>query len=163
MIDAGYTNQAGEKVIAIDLLRSRLGVRMKIRIHPDIEDFFKRWGGGGQTGNEFGRLWQPFTVGDKLQYWTFAPTKAKEDGFYLHTTGGPLILEDGTTNLSMLRIVGASQGVDFIYDAVMSKSEMEKVAAKLRKAAERFYLEYIQPVHMQIFVGVRDMRVEPRA
>lgn len=167
MIDAGYTNQAGEKVIAIDLLRSRMGVRMKVRVHPDIEEFFKRWGGGGQTSNEFGRFWQPFIPTDKLQYWSYnTGNKDREEGFCLHTSGGPLVLEDGSANLAMLRIVGASRGVDFIYDAVMSKSEMERVATKLRKASERFYLEYIQPVHMQIFVGVRDMRIhttEPQA
>lgn len=165
MIEVGYTNRAGERVISIDLLRRRQGsegLRVKVMVADEIEEFFKRWGGGAQTGMEFGRLWKPRNPADRLTLWTYSrpPTTGHEqrDDFSLIHSGGPLITEDGEPNLSMLRIVGASKGVDFLYDSVMGTTEMEAVAGRMRKACERFYLEYIQSVHMRVLVSVDDVR-----
>ena len=155
MVDAGFVNQAGQRVIAVDLLRHRKGIRVKVRIDPEIEAFFQQWSGGAQEGPVFGRNWKAFKDGEKLAFWSFGE-RTPDEGFSLQHTGGHFFTEQDVVNISFLRLVGASSGIEFIHEGVMGRSEMEKIGEKLRRAFGRFYTEYIQPVHIQ--VSVRDMQ-----
>ena len=157
-MDAGITTMAGVKVIDIILRRHKLGIKVKVKIAPEIEEFFKQWGGGVQEAPRFGRLWK-HKSNDKLLVWSFDANlqRDEEASYSIVHTGGPLRTDVGTVNISFLRLVGAVEGTSFIYDAVVSKQELEKLATRIRKAAESFYTDYIQQVNMNIFVGIREL------
>ena len=160
MIDAG-TSGPGERVIDINLQRHKLGVKVKVRVTPDVEEFFQRWGGGASEPPSHGRMWKTLKEGDKLTLWSLETPIQDEDMTYsLFQTGSSLQSDQGLVNLSFIRLVGAVDGKEFICDSVMSRAELERIATKMRRAAEHFYTEYIQPVHFNIFVGVRDMTRE---
>ena len=159
MMDAGIVNAQGVKVIDISLQRHKRGVKVTVRITPEVEEFFKRWGGGVVEAPHH-RLWKTLNDTDeKLALWSFETALQGEDMNYsLFHTGSGFYTEHGTVNLSFIRLVGAVEGREFICDTVMSRGELDKIANRLRKAAEHFYSEFIQPVHMNIFVGVRDLQ-----
>jgi len=158
MVDAGLVTASGERVIDIILQRHREGVRVRVKVKPEVEDFFKRWGGGATEAPSHGRMWKSLS-GEKLTLWSFETPLNGDDNmtYSLFHTGTGFHTDHGNVNLSFIRLVGAVEGKEFICDTVMSRTELDKVAAKLRRAAEHFYTEYIQPVHLNIFVGVRDI------
>ena|SRR3990167_5865053 len=158
MLDASIMNAAGHRVIDISLQRHKKGVKVSVQVTPEIEEFFKRWGGGVAELPGYGRLWE--AVGDeRLSIWSFeAPVHNEDMNYSLFHTGGPFKVDGVLINLSFIRLVGASESPkEFICSTVMSKGELEKIASQLRRAAEHFYTEYIQPVNLNIFVGVRDI------
>lgn len=153
-------NSIGTRVIDISLFRSRRGIKVSVKVDPEIEAFFQQWGGGIKERPSYQRLWVPVQKdANPVLVWSYEVTSEMHPrGYNLFHTGGALMDETGNVNLSILRIIGAGEGVTFICESVMSTSELEAVALKLRKAAEQFYSEYVQPVHLNIFVGVRDVR-----
>lgn len=158
-MDAVVTNNVGERVIDISLKRHRAGVRVMVKITPEVEAFFQRWGGGVVETATHGRLWNQLGT-ERLTFWSLNTDFLgghDEPNYSLYHTGSGLRLDSGLVNLSFIRLCGAMDGKQFLCDAVMSRSEMEKIAAQLRKASEHFYTEYIQKVHLNIFVGVRDV------
>ena len=145
--------------IDIRLRRHQNGVRVFVKVLPVVEEFFRRWGGGESEGPG-GRLWQPMGS-EKLQFWAFDSTREFNDQNYsLFHTGRPLWIDDGIVNLSMLRLVGASEGAKFMIDAVISRPELDRISARLVKAAESFYADYIQTVDIGICVSVRDLTLD---
>lgn len=149
----------GQRAFDVNLRRHREGIKVEVKIASEMEAFFEQWGGGGQEGLSHGLSWKGVS-GEKLTFWTFETTMPRVDvpeTYSLFNTGASLLLGDGMVNLSFIRLVGASTGREFICDCVMSRNELERVAAKMRRAAELFYTEFIQPVHLNVFVGVRDV------
>lgn len=159
MLDAGITNAAGDQVITIDLIRHRMGVKVKVHVAHHVEEFFKHWGGGVSGPPSAGRIWQVVHPQDPpLRVWSFdvAVNADESQPYSLFHTGSGFITDHGTINLSFIRLVGASEGRSLIVDTVVSRTELERIALRLRKAEEQFYAEYIQSVHLSIFVGVKD-------
>ena len=94
-------------------------------------------------------------------YRAFDPAQTFNDHNYsLFHTGRPLWIDDGIVNLSMLRIVGATEGAKFMIDAVISRPELDRISTGLVKAAESFYADYIQTVDIGICVSVRDLTLD---
>jgi hypothetical protein len=152
MVEAGFT-----KAIKINLKRHKRGVRVHVKVTPDVEEFFRHWGGDNTEGPSYGRLWKSLVDGEKLTLWSFdAPMRSDGATYSLAHTGHSFYTDQGHINLSMLRLVGASDGRSFIVESVMSRPELERIAARINKASEQFYMDYIQPVNLEIYVGVRD-------
>ena len=78
--------------------------------------------------------------------------------YNIHATGRELLLDDNVINLSFLRLVGATDGVEFIIETLTSYEQLKKLAEQCRKAAEAFYTEYIQSVGVRISVSVDEVR-----
>lgn len=162
-MEAGLINN-GETVIQVALRRCKDGVRVHVKVVPDVEDFFRHWGGGQQDNIiNFGRTWLPYNsdtgraVSDgsrALNIWSFGQTKPmdKESRSLWHP-GRPLT-HDGLVNISFLRIVGISapEGLSFVSDELMSRSELEIVTSKVERSLAWFYREYINPVNMSVNV-----------
>jgi hypothetical protein len=149
--------------VQCNLQRHKAGVKVRIKVIPEVEEFFKQWGGGIEQAPLHGRLWSAVD-GKPLKLWSF---ETEADGpFSLHKAGTKLIDNyDGPEiiNISFLRLVGASEGNgrEFIVECVMSTEEMEKIANKIVKAGEHFYLNYIRPVNISCYVGVVDYSKVP--
>lgn len=147
-----------DDAIIIKLYRSRVGVNVGIKVDPIVEEFFRKWGGGGQDDvRAVGahRMWRgPDGQVTPLRIWTFQNREEEDAGYTLFQPGGPLMTESNIVNMSFLRLVGASEpgGVEFTCDMVISRAELDRIAQRVRRASEMFYAEYIQPVGMRIRV-----------
>lgn len=149
---------SAQRVINIFLKRDRQGIKVRFRVSPEVEAFFRENGGGLEEGPAAGRLWSGLNKEQKLSFWTFGQRLARDnEGYSLNHTGAALFNEMGGVNLSFIRMVGATEWKDFVCDGVMSQTELNRIADQLRRASTHFYMEYIQPVHLNVFVGVRDV------
>lgn len=145
--------------IIVNLRRDRHGITVMVKTTPEIEEFFKHWGSGAAEGTMFGRLWKnPDDPTKKVLVWSFEPpysTREGEASYSLIHTGQGLMTEFGSVNLSFLRLVGSSEGVTVSIETMISREELDRVCAKLKKAIGDFYRDYIQTLNMQIYVGVK--------
>ena len=156
MIEAVTQNRA----VDIRLRRNNQGVKVMVRVVPEVEEFFKRWGGGIAEAPTFGRLWKGLPD-EKLLVWSYDGGRMADGQQYsLSHTGGSFFTENGHVNLSFLRLIGASDGREFMLDTVMSKPELDRIGARLVRASEQFYVDFIQPVDLNIYVAVRDLYAE---
>lgn len=158
MVEAGTINKA----VNIQLKRHKRGIKVKVQVWPEIEDFFKEWGGGASETARYGRLWKPAVEGgETIRLWSFDDVlrQSEETSYNLLNTGAGFFNEYGHINISFLRLVGASEpeGRSFIIEQVISRQELEKIGARVTKAAEQFYTNYIQSVNLSLYVGVMDM------
>jgi hypothetical protein len=149
----------GQRAIDISLIRHKDGIKVRVKVTPEVEAFFKNIGGGVTDTPRHGRLWRSLIDGHKLTMWAFERPINADLPYNLFHGGTDLINEMGNVNMSFVRLCGASEegGREFVCDTVMSRSELDSIALKMRKAAEHLYTEFIQPVHLNIFVGVRDL------
>ena len=150
-----------EKAIDVHLGRHTKGIYVKVKVFPEVEEFFKQWGGGVKMPPMHHRLWKTVNQNDgPLELWSFEKRLTQSSEKYdIISTGAGLISEStGYPNLSFIRLVGASEGEgrEFIIESVISNPELESLSNRIGKAAERFYLEYIHPIHMRVYVGVLD-------
>lgn len=144
------------------LRRHKMGIKVKVRVKPEIEEFFRQWGGGVEIPPTHGRLWR--ALDDKpITLWSFE--EPLKDGRYDLVSAGASLLNsyEGTPNLSFLRIVGASgpEGREFIVESVASTEEIERISNKIGRAGDQFYLDYIRPVNINIYVGTMDASRHP--
>lgn len=157
-----------ETAIHISVRRTWDGVLVHAKVHPIVEQFFERWSGGAQDiVQNFGRQWKAIGGGVLPTAWKFRDPDTEDRGSYtIHTLGGPLILDEdgpsGIINISFLRLVGASQesGITIVIDTLISKKRISEISAKLFKAVEAFYADYLQPLYFGVdaVVKVREGR-----
>lgn len=146
------------RAIDIWLRRDPRGIRVGLKVMGEIEEFFKHWGGGVEQSPSHGRFWKPIDPQHPLRIWSFeTSTDGGPDEFGLIQSGGPLINSlNGQVNLAFIRLVGASEGVEFIVESPISTPEMDRLASKLTKTAQSFYINHIRPININCFVGVYD-------
>lgn len=146
--------------------RDKRGIKVRIEIIAEIEEFFKKWGGGLEEGPTAGRLWKP--VGDQpIKLWSFEMADDDNPAVgNLFRTGCALMDYNISrpVNISFLRMVGASEpgGREFIIETPMSTAAIEKVSPQIVKAATQFYQEYIKPVNINLYVGIADYSAVPK-
>jgi hypothetical protein len=132
-----------------------------VRVLPEIEEFFRQWGGGIQESPMHGRVWKSSKTGEPIRLWSFETRLPSIDGadYNIIHTGTPLVNEMGQVNLSFLRLVGASNpdGQRFIIEQVISNKELTRMGERISRASEAFYLDFIRPVKLNVFVGMMDM------
>ena len=154
MIPADLTVN-NESIIRTRFRRHRDGVQVFLKVAPEVEDFFRHW---SMDSNDdvisFGRHWMP-SPGGRLFVWrTPIEQDRYEDGggFSLTHPSRPLRV-DGRVNISFLRLVGASEGVTFITEDLMSKTEIEAMAERVKRAQARFYQEYLKPLEVDVIIS----------
>lgn len=154
MVEAGTSNNA----IEIGLRRAQGGIKITVKVWPEVEAFFERWSGGLYEKPSHGRLWKPLKDSELTPLWslgisTLAPGPTRP--FSLLHTGCGLITDAGHPNISFLRMVGASRAEQsFLIEAVISRGELTQMGQRLSEASHMFYQEYLQPVNIRAFVGV---------
>jgi hypothetical protein len=149
-----------DRAVSCFLRRCKEGIRVKVKVIPEIEDFFKQWGGEIQQAPAYGRSWLPIPGNDApLRLWNFEQRLEDRSDYSLIHSGLPLVVERDAVNVSFLRLVGASEGEgrEFIIQSVMGRSELERIASRIVRAGEHFYINYIQPVNLHAYVAVVDI------
>lgn len=147
----------------IKLRRGRDGIHLNIRVSPDVEGFFRKWSGEiHDPVYTFGRMWS----GENLRVWGFRPPN--ENGmeninpnpYTLGFVGGGLTTEEGTINLSFLRLVGASEGegISLNLDTVMSFSALDRITQRMTHAIRSFYIDYLQPAEFESILESKTRR-----
>ena len=147
-------------VIAVGLRRTKEGIRVDVKVDPSVEAFFQHWGGDLRVDvGQLGRMWLPLQGRNApLQVWHVMPSIGAGDGggFDLFQVGQPLSssLGLGGTNISFLRLVGASsaEGAAFVIADVISRDGLSQLAEGLRRAAGRFYEQFLKPAAVQVDV-----------
>lgn len=167
-MDEGVTElvvKGGETYMDAFLKRSRLGVSIKVTLHPIIEDFMRTLGNGSvQNVLEYGRYWTP--VGrDKLLVYALihdpgVMVSNSRTSYYINRPGSALqgtndILGGGgdeSVNLSFIRLVGASdeKGVTFAIKGVFSEAAIQGMARSIGNGLRAFCADYIKPVSCNV-------------
>lgn len=145
------------EVINILLRRTKEGVQVDVRVSPEVEEFFRRWGGGRREDTRAvgGRYWKD-NANQPLLFWVIAGG-VNQRGYMLNSPGSPLISEDDgdTPNISFLQLEGASNGRSFTCDQVLSLKELERLRGKIGQACGTFYNDYIKPANMQVVISTK--------
>ena len=155
MIEAGTT---GSDAIDIIIGRHRNGIKLLVKVWPEVEAFFQKWSAGLVERPTAGRLWTPLHPDQPISLWALnianlAPNAARPYSL-LHTGSGLSV--DHYPNISFLRLQGASQpeGRGIIVEAVMGRSEIPPLAQRISDACNMFYAEYLQDITMRAVVTV---------
>jgi hypothetical protein len=136
--------QAVNRSVDCWLSRHKSGIKVSVKVVPEVENFFKQWGGGLEEGPAHGRLWRP--ADDKpIRLWSF-DTNLKDENLQYD------LMKTGTN------LVGASEpgGRAFILEAPISYPELERIAQRITRVSEQFFLNYVQPVNINVYVGTVD-------
>lgn len=179
-MEAITQNDQREGVIETFLRRTKDGVRVNIKADPEVEDYIRNLSSGIVEGvRVFGRDWiqppQPPTASvpmlnsdgsvtqgppiqaEHLRVYTFPWGENQDElihpcSFNLSFAGRPLRLPNGRANLNFLRLVGISrpEGVTFIWNALLSLTELERLHDQVSRGQDRFYNEYLRPADMKI-------------
>lgn len=160
------TTSATEDVISAYLRRTKDGLRVDVKVHPDVEHYFNNLSHGQHENvRAYGKNWAPIdkvdgSQGEALRVWVFNWPQGHEDFLNpgtMHQPGGTPRLENGRVNISFLRLVGASrpEGVSFIWNAMLGDEELRRLASQFHRAQERFYTEFVKPTEVEIAVERR--------
>lgn len=143
-------------LVSLVLRRDSQGLRLRFRVAPEIEQFFRDLSGGTSGGVSHGRSWVS-PSGQKMMFWGLDKELGEgEDGqrHYNYTVVplGTELLGD-SPNISFLRMVGASeQWQEFRINRPVSSPELERTAKRLQTAIERFYGDYLQQTGIAITI-----------
>lgn len=170
----------GETVLQFTLSRHQIGLAMRVKAHPLIEDFIRSMSGPEVSTLDVkasGRHWHPLMFDSKevdgklvkvpkvLTAYRFTSTPAKEQGFTLDYLGSPLIInpaEDGPrtplVNLSWLRLVGISEGlgITFGVKGVQSYDAMVIMKDQIAEGMKVFYTKYLKPADLTVTIATQE-------
>jgi hypothetical protein len=169
--------KGGDKPITAELYRAGIGLRINVRCHPVIEEFFQRSQGLDSPQMEdvgaYGRHWERPKGSDAttdLQVYSIPKelTGVFNVGpgaqYRLDRPGSPLFVDDGLTrgtrllNLSFLRLVGTSEGngITFYIAGVYSEDTLDELDRLITLATREIYKQFMKPVKITITQEVRE-------
>lgn len=153
-------------VISTRLQRHKNGLLLKVKVAPEVEEFFKSFGQAAENVRDYGAAWldpkdkpgEPAKV--PLKAWCY---RTNGNTMYDMESLGQLlqVVNRGRgiqlTNISFLRLVGASSddGVSIVIDTIISFSEMKRLSDEITQACANFYGDYIKPVNFDTFIDSR--------
>lgn len=163
-MDTVELNKRGESVMIASLLRVKEGLKITIKVHPDVEALCRAFGAGEeQPIIAHGRSWLVPEKGKPLSVWHMGSGGGPipcEGGYYRLDRCGQSLLDrqaDGTfiINLSCLRLVGASEdaGVSFIVKGVNSPEGIRELGRALHLGVKRFYENHLLPIELIVTVS----------
>lgn len=162
----------GRTAIHTYLKRVKEGIRVDVHVIPEVEEFFQHWGGGAQTPiTHNGRAWKAYpspkdpaeamAASQKILSWNMPQIRIDGVGFDLYNIGRSISqLSERGQNISFIRLVGASRGVSFLYENVVSRDELDQIAMRIQRATGQFYDQYIRDAHLDIQVITTVQRLE---
>jgi len=172
-IEEAVLVKGGEAVIRINIHRNvlsgkfQIGCVLTVWIHPRIEDFVRQMGNGELLDvSSMGRYWVATEKEKPLVAYSLSSLHPSErESFTLDRLGQPLIqdneggLAPKMTNLSILRLVGASEGagISFGVRGVYTLDQLRRTRDQLMDATRQFYLMYLKPVNLSIIVSTQEI------
>lgn len=178
-LDVGVADIAlakrGETYISIAFHRSMGGLKLSVKTHPMIEEFFRNISTGEQVDvRSLGRHWYGLTKDSPLMAYNLAePVPFIQLDNYRRARfdwlARPLITAQGSgdegriptssgggsdINLAFLRLtgIGDGAGVTFNVKGVYSDSAMQTMRDNVAEAAKRFYQIYMKPINLNVAI-----------
>lgn len=183
MEDANVTKRGGETVLTTSFRRTKGGVRLTIKAHPNVEALFQEWAQNEKLAvREYGTEWVP-TNGKHLYAWATPKIERLNAGtfnFNLIEIGRRLISTEsreqalrrtaglstdaiarGDLNFSFIRLVGISEpeGVTIELRGAYSLDYLKDLRNRIMQAGRVFYSEYLLPVDLSCHVIAQDTRL----
>lgn len=159
----------GEQIFSLSFRRTDGRVKVIVKAHEVIEDLMRSWGSGerGAVIDFGGRNWVSPTP---LEVWDLSPKMAQllpyGEGYYtINEPGGELFLSDNgirhgaAVNISFLRIVGVSEGVEFEVPGVHSLSFLKETQNRVNGAVKRLYTDFLLPVDLTLQINTQETRL----
>lgn len=170
-----------DRPITAELSRAGVGLRIRVRCHPIIEEFFQ--GCQGMTTPiidnvaDFGRrMWEPTRGDSRRELQVYGIPRELQGEFAINNIryrldrpgdaiflpsgldGGALVRGAKVLNLSFLRLVGTSSedGVPFYISGVYSEDTMNELEAAITAASQEIYRQFMKPIRIEIVLEVRD-------
>lgn len=162
----------GRTAIHTYLKRVTEGIRVDVLVLPEVEEFFQHWGGGTQAPvTHNGRAWKTYPMpkdsaaalveSQKILAWNMPQIRIDGVGFDLYNVGRSISqLSERGQNISFVRLVGASKGISFLYENVVSRDELDQIAMRIQRATGQFYDQYIRDANIDIRVITTVQRLE---
>lgn len=174
----------GDRPISTELNRAGVGLRIKVRTHPIIEEFFQGCQGMAaplidDVANYGRRLWEPARGESRRELQVYAiPVELQGEfainniRYRLDRPGDAVFLPSGldgglpstsrgtkVLNLSFLRLVGTSidDGITFYISGVYSEDTMNELETAITAASQEIYRQFMKPIRIEIVHEVRDI------
>ena len=146
--------------------KARFGLTVSVKTHRNVEEFAKAMGTGEASDIVLiGRYWQPVGTQPLMVYDSsfIAPEALKTDegrAFRFDRVGQPLIADDGTVNISFLRLVGVSEGagVTFRVAGIFSVDSLRFTRDMISSACKKFYIHYMRPVDLTVQISTQEIQ-----
>lgn len=167
----GVVAKRGEEVFIISFRRLSGTIRVYVKAHPTLENLMKSWGSGvsGSIYDFGGRNWIFPPPGPEVWDISAIPVvnRQYQDGYYtLFTPGHELYqetqlngLQGGLVNISYLRLVGISQGIEFELAGVHSVGWLQDCQRRSTAAVKRLYIDYLLPIDLTAQVVTQETRL----
>jgi hypothetical protein len=169
----------GESIFTLSPRRLNGRTSIYIKVHPSIEALIKSWGSGISSNiYDFGgRGWTfaPNLTNSQQEVWDlddrFLSNQQCEGGYFTLARPGYDLLEeigqrgDGTVlprpvvNVSFLRLVGISSGLEFELPGVHSVSYLRSFRDLAGSAVKRLYVDYLLPIDLTLQVNTQETRL----
>ena len=157
-MDVSFSQENGGRIMALHLARCKAGIRIDVKAAPLVEDFFRQWalGMAPESLGNYGRQWSPTDPTKRLNVYPLHSERIEQERYSLWHPGRGLSF-DGRTNISFLRLEGISNpdGVSFTVEEVMSKSELDNLADRIKLGCGWFYAEYIKDTRYDVVLDAR--------
>lgn len=162
--------KSGENMVMISLLRSARGIKVSVKTHPSIEEFFKTQSNELVSVKELASQWSEVDK-SPLNVWhiTNDPgvVRSGSIAYFINRPGSSLIGKLDTPgqeepiNLSFLRLKGVSdvQGVQFEVKGAFSLAYLQKLAQKIVLSSRQFYVDYLKPIDITVSVNTQETRL----
>lgn len=138
------------------------GLIVRAKADPRIEDFLKDLAAGEVEGvSLYGRYWHPVKPDGELKVYKI-PKGSLQDmpGVHFNLPGAAFRhTNDGTLNLSFLRLVGigSPEGVRFELSGPTSVSFARAIAPEITRQTVSFVREYISPMVINLRIVGQDL------
>jgi hypothetical protein len=139
-----------KNIINITLEKNGLDVIMRLKIDPEIENFFKQ---AGNSQFETSAVWLD-EAGTGLKFYKKSEAVAgKVQGFDAIDNFGSMLSDDGRINVALLRTVGASEGITIKTEDLLSYEEMKSYIEDLAVWTRGFYESVLRPAGINATIG----------
>ena len=146
--------------------KARFGLTVSVKTHRNVEEFARAMGTGEASDVVLiGRYWRPVGEQPLMVYdssFIASETLKTDEGraFRFDRVGQPLIADDGTINISFLRLVGVSEGagVTFRVEGIFSVENLRFTRDVISSACRRFYIQYMRPVDLTVQISTQEIQ-----
>lgn len=139
-----------KNIINITLEKNGLDVLMRLKIDPEIEQFFKH-ASQGQT--ETSQVWLSENGSGLKFYKKSEAVGNKVTGFEVIDNFGSMLNDDNRINVALLRTVGASNGITIKTEDLLSYEEMKSYIEDLAVWTRGFYEAVLRPASISATIG----------
>lgn len=143
-------NKSGERWLEFTTLPTKEGLLVRVKTKLVVEEFMRGLGDGSSDPVEvYDRYW----LGKNLRVYKLSRRIGGD--LYRVDAPGKGLMEEGASmsNLSFLRLVGVSEGVEFVVKDVYSTELRRQIRDKVGESFRRLVEDYIKPVRVTLIVS----------